>query len=125
MLITTYGKDFVGYTGQIKCINCQNISHNHLYQRYEDEIFLFLKMGKIYSNVEISCPICEYTKMFATPKSKRNMGVGLEELRQHLDNGKELTKKWYLDLPLKTRDKILERYYSFEAFDFMKYLLSE
>lgn len=125
MLITTYGKDFVGYTGQIKCSHCKNISHNHLYQRYEDEIFLFLKMGKIYSNVELSCPICEKSVMLATPKSKRKIGVGLEELRQYLNDGKEQTKKWYLDLPPKTQDKVLERYYSFEAFDFMKYLLSE
>ncbi len=125
MLITTYGKDFIGYTGKMKCGNCQNISHNHLYQKYEDEIFLFLRMGKIHSNVELSCPICEKSITLATPKSKRNVGAGLEELRQHLNDGRELTKKWYLDLPSKTRDKVLERYYSFEAFEFMRYLLSE
>jgi hypothetical protein len=82
-------------------------------------------MGKIHSDVELSCPICEKSKILATPQSKRNIGIGLEDLRKHLDDGKELTKKWYLDLPPKTRDKVLERYYSYEAFDFMRYLLSE
>ena len=125
MLATITGRDFVGYTGLIKCAQCGNESRHQLFQKYEDEIFIFLKMGKLYSQVDCICPICEKKSFIATPATKRKPATGLDTLLKYLDSGKEQTKDWYLSLPSKTRDKVLERYYSFEAFDFMRFLLRD
>lgn len=47
----------------------------------------------------------------------------LTELHRLLNDGRDQTKEWLRSLPEKQMDKVLERYYSLEAFDFMRYVL--
>jgi hypothetical protein len=45
------------------------------------------------------------------------------ELHHLLDSGLPDTKTWLRSLPEKQMDKVLERYYSLEAFEFMRRIL--
>ncbi len=101
------GRQFIGHTGDLNCNQCGNLSPHWLFQNYEDEVLVFLKMGKIFSNVNAYCSICENSRYICSPATKREPAYCLKALHEHLDAGKEDRRcsggevshlKWPLDV---------------------------
>ena len=122
MLQTQYGTVSIGFTGPMRCERCGNISHMHLRQEYSREKFFFVDQGIDFSCVHRVCPVCDNTVFAGRPKSLLRKAE-VADLHRLLNEGREPTKAWLASLSEKDRDKILERYYSLEAFDLMRYLL--
>lgn len=94
----------------------------HLRQSYTQQWWFFVDQGTNFSQVDRVCGVCEDKVVAGHPKTLLRKG-DVQELHRMLDEGREHTKRWFMSMPESDRDKMLERYYSLEAFDFMRYLL--
>ena len=122
MIQTETGTIFIGFTSHLKCEKCGNMTPMHLRQEYMKEKMFFVNQGTSFMHVHRICPICESTTFAGRPKAMlRNSEVA--ELHRLLDSGLADTKAWLRSLPEKQMDKVLERYYSLEAFEFMRRVL--
>ncbi|MDP1679381.1 MAG: hypothetical protein Q8L02_04570 [Candidatus Nitrotoga sp.] len=122
MLQTEYGTVFIGFTGPMLCEKCKNTSHMLLRQEYSREKFFFVDQGTNFSHVRRVCPVCENTAFAGRPKALLRKGE-VAELHRLLNEGRDQTKVWLKSLPEREMDKVLERYYSLEALDFMRFVL--
>jgi ribosomal protein S27AE len=122
MLQAEFGTFLIGFTGAMQCEKCGNTSHMHLRQEYSREKFFFVDQGTDFSHVHRVCSICENRVFVGRPKALLRKAE-LAELHRLLSDGRDQTKEWLRALPEKQMDKVLERYYSLEAFDFMRYVL--
>lgn len=122
MLQTEHGTVFIGFTGQLKCEKCGNLTPMHLRQEYMKEKMFFVDQGTSFAHVHRICPICENDTFVGRPKAMLRKGE-LSELHRLLDSGLVETKAWLRSLSEKQMDKVLERYYSLEAFEFMRRVL--
>ena len=122
MIQTETGTVFIGFTGQLKCEKCSNLTFMHLRQEYMKEKMFFVDQGTSFMHVHRVCPICENSTFVGRPKAVLRRS-DVTELHRLLDSGLPETKKWLRSMPEKQMDKVLERYYSLEAFDFMRRIL--
>ncbi len=122
MIQTETGTVFIGFTGQLKCERCGNLSPMHIQQEYMKERMFLVDQGTSFMHVHRVCPICENKIFLGKPKSLLRKSE-VSDLHRLLDTGLPNTKAWLRSLPEKQMDKILERYYSLEAFDFMRRIL--
>lgn len=96
----------------------------HLRQKYLKSKFFFVDQGTDFFEVVRLCSICETEYKVGETKSLFNRKEsGNLELQQLLNDGGEKTKAWLRSIPEPQMDKILERYYSLKAFDFMRFIL--
>jgi len=116
------GTIFIGFTGEMNCEQCKNKVQMHLRQEYSREKMYFVDQGTNFYHVLRVCPICESQKSVARPKTLL-FKADVIELHSLLMLGLTSTKAWFQSMPEVESDKILERYYSLEAFDFMRALL--
>lgn len=122
MLQTESGTVFIGFTGPTSCERCGNTTPMHLRQEYRKEKWFFVDQGTDFFHVHRVCTVCKHSVFAGRPKASLRKAE-LAELHQLLDQGRERTKAWLKSLPEKEMDKVLERYYSLEAFDFMRLVL--
>lgn len=122
MLQTESGTVFIGFTGPMNCEKCGNTTPMHLRQEYRNEKWLFVDQGTDFFHVHRVCAVCKHSVFAGRPKAALRKGE-LTSLHQFLHEGREQTKTWLRSLPEKEIDKVLERYYSLEAFDFMRFVL--
>jgi len=94
----------------------------HLRQAYTKEKMFFVGQGTSFMHVHRFCPICENKTFAGRPKAMLRKSE-VAELHQLLESGLPETKAWLRSLPEKQMDKILERFYSLEAFEFMRRVL--
>lgn len=106
----------------MNCDKCGNATSMHLRQEYRKEKWFFVDQGTDFFHVHRVCPICKHSVFVGRPKAAMRKGE-LTGLHQFLTEGGEQTKTWLRSLPEKEMDKVLERYYSLEAFDFMRFVL--
>ena len=121
MVQTEHGTMFIGFSGAMQCEKCGNASRMHLRQEYFGTKVLFAGHAS-YGQVLRVCSVCEHTVFAGRPKAWPRKGE-LAELHTLLGEGRDHTKAWIRSLPEKQMDKVLERYYSLEAFDLMRYVL--
>lgn len=122
MIQTETGTVLIGFTGQLKCEKCGNLTQMHLRQEYLKEKMFFVDQGTSFMHVHRICPICE-NKIFAGRPKAMLRKAEVAELHRLLDSGFVETKAWLRSMQEKQIDKVLERYYSLEAFDFMRRVL--
>ena len=122
MIQTETGTVFIGFTGQLKCEKCGNLTFMHLRQEYMKEKTFFVDQGTSFMHVHRVCPICENKTFVGRPKAMLRKSE-VTELHRLLDSGLPDTKTWLRSLPEKQMDQVLERYYSLEAFEFMRRIL--
>lgn len=84
----------------------------------------FVDQGTSYMHVHRICPVCHNSTFAGRPKATLRKSE-VAELHQLLDSGLSDTKAWLMSLPEKQMDKLLERYYSLEAFEFMRRVLQQ
>ena len=91
-------------------------------KEYMKEKTFFVDQGTSFMHVHRVCPICENKTFVGRPKAMLRKSE-VTELHRLLDSGLPDTKTWLRSLPEKQMDKVLERYYSLEAFEFMRRIL--
>lgn len=122
MIHTVTGTVFIGFTGQLKCEKCANLTPMHLHQEFIKEKMFFVDQGTSFLHVHRICPVCEHRTFAGRPKAILRKSE-IAELHRLLDSGLAETKVWLRSLPEKQMDKVLERYFSLEAFEFMRRVL--
>lgn len=122
MYQTETGTVFIGFTGHLMCEKCGNMTPMHLRQEYVKEKMFFVDQGTSFQHIHRICPICENSTFAGRPKAMLRKSE-LADLHRLLDSGLPDTKAWLRSLPEKQMDKVLERYYSLEAFGFMRRVL--
>ena len=116
------GTVLIGFTGQLKCEKCGNLTSMHLRQEYMKEKIFFMNHGTSYLHVHRICPVCESGTFAGRPKAMLRKGE-VAELHRLLELGLNETKAWLRSLPEKQMDEVLKRYYSLEAFEFARRVL--
>lgn len=122
MLQTEIGTVFIGFTGQMICEKCGNSTPMHLRQEYLKQKMFFVSQGTSFAQVQRICPICEHSTFAGSPKTLLRKS-DLIELHRLLDSGLIETKEWLRSLPEEQRKKVIERYRSLEALDFVHRIL--
>lgn len=122
MLQTEIGTIFIGFTGQMTCEKCGNSTLMHLRQEYLKQKIFFVNQGTSFLQVHRICPICEHRTFAGSPKTLLRRS-DVMELHRLLDSGLIETKAWLRSLPEKQMGKVLDRYHSLEALDFVHHIL--
>lgn len=104
------------------CEKCGNLTSMHLRQEYTKEKMFFVDQGTSFMHVHRVCPLCESKTLVGRPKAMLRKSE-VAELHELMESGLPDTKAWLRSLPEKQMDKVLERYYSLEAFEFMRRVL--
>jgi hypothetical protein len=122
MYLSESGTVFIGFTPKIKCKKCSNTIEMLLRQEYLKDKTLFSGWDISFHHVHCVCSICEFSEHIASPKTLFRRS-NVSSLHKLLMDALDKNKVWFKSLPESQSDKILERYFSLEAFDFMRALL--
>ena len=115
------GTVFVGFTGDAKCLHCNNITPFQIRQSYTKQALLMIPIGTKKGGVVKVCPVCEKKEsimlMNATFTSDKKLG----ELVTMLEGGKERTKQWIRSLNPRDKEEAFKRLNALKAYSLVKY----